>query len=57
LQEEWEGNASRKFAEQYESLSPAFNNMNDLIATIAQQCHDVADAMQTLDDDIASKFS
>ena len=31
--------------------------MNDLIATIAQQCHDVADAMQTLDDDIASKFA
>lgn len=57
LQEEWEGNASRSFAEQFESLSPAFNNMNDLIAAIAKQCHDVADATQALDDEIASKFS
>jgi len=56
LQDEWEGEASRQFALQFESLQPTFQNMDQLITDIAKQCDDTADALEQLDDDIAKKF-
>lgn len=57
LQDEWEGEASRQFAAQFESLKPTFDSMLDLINAIAKQCDDTATAIEDLDNDIASKFS
>lgn len=56
LQGEWEGQASDRFASQFESLQPSFDKMSELINNIAKQCDDVADATQALDEEIASKF-
>lgn len=56
LQDEWEGQASQKFKEQFESLQPTFNQMSQLIADIAQQCDDTATALAQLDEDISKKF-
>jgi len=57
LQDEWEGEASRQFAAQFESLKPTFDSMFQLISDIAKQCDDTANAIEQLDSDIASKFS
>lgn len=57
LQDEWEGQASQKFAEQFHSLEPTFSQMYQLIEDIAKQCDDTANAIQQLDEDIAKKFS
>lgn len=56
LRGEWEGQASERFASQFESLKPSFTQMSQLISDIAKQCDDVADATQALDEEIASKF-
>lgn len=56
LQGEWEGQASERFASQFESLQPSFTKMSELIFDIAKQCDGVADATQALDEEIASKF-
>ncbi|WP_373846196.1 WXG100 family type VII secretion target [Bacteroides heparinolyticus] len=56
LQGEWEGQASNRFASQFEALQPSFTKMSELIFDIAKQCDDVADATQALDEEIASKF-
>ena len=56
LREEWEGQASEKFAEQFEALRPSFNEMGELIESIAKQCDGVADATQALDEEMAAKF-
>ena len=51
-----EGQASEKFAEQFEALRPSFNEMGELIESIAKQCDGVADATQALDEEMAAKF-
>jgi len=56
LQTEWEGQASRAFAEQFERLKPSFNDMRRLIDDIAGQLDSTANAVEQLDQDIASKF-
>ena len=56
LQSEWEGQASRAFAEQFERLKPAFNDMRQLIDDIGTQLNSTADAVEQLDMDIAGKF-
>jgi len=56
LQTEWEGQASRAFAEQFDRLKPAFNDMRNLIADIGTQLDGTANAVEQLDRDIASKF-
>ena len=56
LQTEWEGNASRAFAEQFDRLKPAFNDMRRLKDDLAMQLNATADAVERLDQDIASKF-
>lgn len=57
LQEEWEGEASRKFAEQFEALKPSFTDVRNLIDDIGGQCDSTAEALENLDQEIASKFS
>jgi len=56
LQTEWEGQASRAFHEQFERLRPAFNDMRQLIGDIATQLDGTANAVEQLDQDIASRF-
>ena len=56
LQSEWEGAASESFANQFEELKPSFINMRELVETISHQLSQTADAMEQMDNDIASKF-
>jgi len=56
LQSEWEGQASQAFAEQFNRLKPAFNDMRQLIYDIGTQLDGTANAVEQLDQDIASKF-
>ena len=56
LQTEWEGQASRAFAEQFDRLKPAFNDMRRLIDDIGTQLNATANAVEQLDQEIASKF-
>ncbi len=56
LQQEWEGEASSKFAQQFSSLKPSFNNMRQLIDDIAGQLDATAKAVEELDRNISQKF-
>ena len=56
LQTEWEGQASRAFAEQFARLKPAFNDMRQLVYDIGSQLDGTANAVEQLDQDIAGKF-
>jgi WXG100 family type VII secretion target len=56
LQTEWEGAAARSFAEQFESLKPSFNSMKELLEDISTQLNQTADAVEQMDQEIASKF-
>jgi len=56
LQTEWEGQASRAFADQFERLKPSFNDMRRLIDDIGQQLDSTANAVEQMDQDIASRF-
>jgi len=56
LQTEWEGQASRAFAEQFDRLKPSFNDMRTLIDNIGQQLEATANAVEQMDQDIASRF-
>jgi len=56
LQTEWEGQASRAFAEQFDRLKPSFNEMRRLIDDIGTQLDATANAVEQLDQEIASKF-
>ena len=57
LQDEWEGQASQGFAAQFESLTPAFNTVRNLIDEIGGQLDSTASAVENLDQEIASKFN
>lgn len=56
LQMEWEGESSIAFADRFESLKPSFNETKRLIEEIAAQLMTTADALETLDMDLASKI-
>jgi len=56
LQTEWEGNASRAFASQFDRLKPSFNEMRQLIDDIGTQLDATANAVEQLDQDIAARF-
>jgi len=56
LQTEWEGQASRAFADQFDRLRPSFNDMRQLITDIGTQLDASANAVEQLDRDIASRF-
>jgi WXG100 family type VII secretion target len=57
LQEEWEGQASASFKEQFDSLKPGFQKVRELIDDIAEQLVDTAHALETLDGEISSKIA
>jgi WXG100 family type VII secretion target len=57
LRDEWEGQASQKFAEQFERLKPSFLEVRQLIDDIGGQCDGTADALEALDNEIAGKFA
>ena len=57
LQTEWEGQASRSFYDQFERLQPAFEQMRQLLYDLGGQLNSTADALEQLDQQIASKFN
>ena len=56
LCEEWAGQSSQAFSDQFASLEPSFKATSDLITDIAQQLRDVSSAMQNIDQEIAGKI-
>ena len=56
LQDEWEGQASQEFANQFAQLRPSFDKVRDLVDDIAKQLDGTAEAVAQLDRDIAGKF-
>lgn len=57
LLEEWAGESSRSFNEQYHRYDRTFMEVEQLIADMAQQIRDVAAAMTEVDERIAGKIS
>jgi len=56
LMQEWEGQASVKFNDQFEQLKPSFQKMRELISDIASQLDQTAQTVEQMDQDIANKF-
>lgn len=56
LCDEWAGQSSQAFYDQFSSLEPSFNATSELITSIAQQLRDVSAAMQSIDQEIAGKI-
>jgi len=56
LQTEWEGQASQAFAEQWGRLQPSFKEMRQLVDDIGTQLDATANAVEQLDQEIASRF-
>ncbi|MEG0314406.1 MAG: WXG100 family type VII secretion target [Erysipelotrichaceae bacterium] len=56
LPEEWEGQASQAFCQQFEGLEKSFRQTSDLILSIAQQMDQIADAVLSLDNDMSTKI-
>lgn len=56
LQQEWEGEASRSFAERFQQLRPSFVNAQNLINEIAQSLDQSAQRMEEADRAMASGF-
>ncbi len=57
LQDEWEGEASRSYANRYQSeLRPSFQKAQEMISEIAAALDKTAQEMQDMDQRIASGF-
>ncbi|HIS41184.1 MAG TPA: WXG100 family type VII secretion target [Candidatus Aphodovivens avistercoris] len=56
LQSEWEGEASKAFAERYAELKPSFQSMQQLVEDIAQALDQSANRNQETDESIAAGF-
>ncbi|MDR2570207.1 MAG: WXG100 family type VII secretion target [Oscillospiraceae bacterium] len=57
LEAEWDGAASRKFREQFEELKrTSFQNMTRLLEDLGTQLRQTAQAVEDLDNEIASKL-
>ena len=56
LQEEWEGEASRSYADKYGELKPGFVKAQELINEIAQALTATADLVERTDSEIAAQF-
>lgn len=56
LQEDWEGEAARAYAQQYHNLKPNLVKTRHLIEEIAAQLDETLQAAQDLDSTFASKF-
>jgi WXG100 family type VII secretion target len=56
LRDQWEGQASEKYAQQFADLRPAFDRMRTLYEELSQQLNGTAQAMENLDQEIAGKL-
>jgi len=56
LRTEWDGAASEAFEQQFVRLKPSFNDMRQLIEDISTQLQNTANAVEQLDQEIASRF-
>ena len=56
LRDQWEGQASEKYAQQFAELRPSFDRMRRLYDELSEQLNGTAQAMETMDTEIASKF-
>lgn len=56
LMAEWEGEASKAYAEKFEELRPGFEKAQDLIGEIAKALRDTAQSMEDADQQIATGF-
>ncbi|KON85650.1 hypothetical protein AF332_01510 [Sporosarcina globispora] len=56
LEGAWEGEASRAFAEQYQSLRPSFVQMQQLLEDISVQLNNTARALEDADNQIAGQI-
>jgi WXG100 family type VII secretion target len=56
LQDEWEGESSRAFAQQYEELEPSFKQMAQLLADVSRQLDSTAKTLRDTDQTIASQI-
>lgn len=56
LQSEWEGQASRSYAERYGQLKPSFEDAQKLIEQIATALTQTANIVEETDKNIASQF-
>lgn len=53
---EWEGAASASYDQQFRDLQPSFNSMKNLLDDMAMQLDKAAEAVKSLDEEIASKI-
>jgi len=56
LQEEWEGESSRSFAQRYTELKPGFQKVEELINEIAAALNQAAIRLEDTDIGIATAF-
>ncbi|AYV69411.1 MULTISPECIES: WXG100 family type VII secretion target [Niallia] len=56
LETMWEGQSSRAFSEQYQSLRPSFVDMQQLLEEISSQLKSTAKALEDADAQIANQI-
>ncbi|KLV26713.1 WXG100 family type VII secretion target [Niallia circulans] len=56
LESMWEGQSSRAFSEQYQSLRPSFVDMQQLLEEISSQLNSTAKALEDADAQIANQI-
>lgn len=56
LQSEWEGAASRSYADKYEQLRPGFVQAQELISEISAALTKTAEIVEETDNSIAAQF-
>lgn len=56
LQDEWEGEASRAYAERFGQLRPGFVNAKDLVDEISAALKKIAQIVEETDSGIAGQF-
>lgn len=56
LQSEWKGDASKAYADRYNSLKPAFRNAKELMDELSQNLNSSAQIMEETDRQIAGQL-
>ena len=56
IPEAWAGQAAEAFQGQFEELKPSFQQVRELIEDIGVQINEVIQAVQNMDEEIASKM-
>lgn len=57
LKDEWDGQSSIAFYEQYKELEPSFNKASELVKDIAIQLRNISATLQEVDVGIANKIT